>query len=152
MFTKEPTEVLDYQIDWSDWLGSLTISTSAWSVPSVITKVTDDKTSTTTLIRLSGGTWGEIYELFNTIVASDGEIEIRSIPVAIQRSVAYCSPLEVRRRTFGGAGSGGSATKAALSDAELEALIEQAHCLYDLDCGVTEGYFSPAPIPIATSR
>jgi hypothetical protein len=152
VFNKEPTEVLDYEIDWSDWLAGLTISTSSWTIPAGITNVADSNTTTKTLIRLSGGTWGEVYELFNTIIASDGETETRSILIRIQRSVAYCSPIEVRRRMFGGSGSGGSATKAALSDAELDALIEQASRMFDLECGVPEGYFNPAPIPIATEQ
>lgn len=153
MFTKEPTEELDFGINWSDWLGSLTISASSWSAPSGITIVTNSIDGPNTIVRLSGGTWGETYELFNTITASpDSEIETRSLVIGIQRSVAYCSTLEVRRRMFGGSGAGGSATKAALSDAELEALIEQASRMFDLGCGVPEGYFNPAPIPIATER
>jgi len=151
VFTKEPTEVLDYQIDWSDWLGALTISSSSWSVPSGITKVTDDKTATSTLIRLSGGTWGEVYELSNTITAGS-ESETRSFLIRIQRSVGYCSPIEVRRRAQGGAGAGGSATTNSLTPAELEALIEQASRMFDLECGVPERYFNPVEIPIATTK
>jgi hypothetical protein len=52
----------------------------------------------------------------------------------------------------GGSGAGGSATTTALPPAELEALIEQASRIIDLECGVPEGYFNPAPIPIATSK
>lgn len=152
MFTKEPTESLDYEIDWADWLGSLTIASSSWSVPSGITQVSATNNSTTTTIRLFGGTWGETYEIFNTITASDGETEPRSILIRIQRSVAYCTTGEVRRRMSGGARAGGSATTTALPPAELEALIEQASRMIDLECGVAEGYFNPAPIPIATSK
>jgi len=152
MFTKEPTEVRIFQIDWLDWLGSLTISTSVWSVPSGITNDSDTNTTTATQIQLSGGTWGATYELTNTITASNGEVETRTLIVTIQRSVSYCTPLEVRRRMFGGSGSGGSATTTALPQAELEALIEQASRMFDLVCGVSPGYFNAAPIPIATSR
>ena len=152
MFTKEPTEVLDRGIGWSDWLEGRTIASSSWSSPSGITIVTNSISGTDTIARFSGGTWDEIYEVFNTIVASDGETETRSILVRIQRSVAYCTPIEVRRRMFGGSGSGGSATKNALSDSELQDLIEQASRMFDLECGVPEGYFNPAPIPIATEQ
>jgi hypothetical protein len=152
MFTKEPTEELNFGINWSDWLGSLTITSSSWSSPSGITIVTSSIDGPSTMVRLSGGTWGETYELSNTIIASNTESETRSIIIRIQRSVAYCSSLEVRRRMFGGSGSGGSATKTALSDAELDALIEQASRMFDLECGVPEGYFNPAPIPIATEK
>jgi hypothetical protein len=152
MFNKEPSEVLDYEIDWTDWLGTLIIITSSWAAPTGITIGTDSHTTTKTLVRLSGGTWSETYELFNTIVANNGETETRSLVINMQRSVAYCSPIEVRRRMFGGPGSGGSATKTALPDAELQDLIEQASRMFDLECGVPEGYFNPAPIPIATER
>lgn len=152
MFLKEPTEVLDYRIDWSDWLDGLTISTSTWAVPSGVTSEDETNTSTITLIRLSGGTWGETYELQNAIVASNGESETRSILIKIQRSVAYCTPTEVRRRMSGGSGSGGSATEAALPSAELEALIEQASRMFDLECGVPEGYFNPVAIPVPTEQ
>jgi hypothetical protein len=58
--------------------------------------------------------------------------------------VTYCSKTEVRRRAFGGSGSGGSATTTALSDDELDALIEQASRFFDLECGVEPGYFEAA--------
>lgn len=152
MFNKEPQEVKTFTIDWSDWLGALTISTSTWSIPSGITNDADSNTANTTLITLSGGTWGETYELSNTITASNGEVETRWLIVRIQRSVSYCTPLEVRRRMFGGSGPGGSATATALTPAELEALIEQASRMFDLECCVPEGYFNPSPIPIATEQ
>lgn len=158
MFFKEPTEVLTYSIDWSDWLGTLTaspltIASSTWSIPAGITNDSDTNTTNTTLITLSGGTWGETYELSNTITASNGEVETRWIIVRIQRSVAYCTPVEVRRRAASGPSSGStSATVTALTPAELEALIEQASRMFDLECGVPEGYFNPVPIPVATTK
>lgn len=155
MFNKEPQEVKTFTIDWSDWLGNLTISTSTWSIPAGITNDADSNTTTTTLITLSGGTWGATYELSNTITAISGSVvesETRNFLVRIQRSVSYCTPLEVRRRMFGGQGSGGSATVNALPPAELEALIEQASRMFDLECCVPEGYFNPSPIPIATEQ
>lgn len=152
MFFKEPTEVASFSIDWSDWLGALTISTSTWSLPAGITNDSDTNTTTTTLITLSGGTWGETYELSNTITASNGEVETRWIIIRIQRSVFYCTPLEVRRRAAGGGGAGSSATVTALPAAELEALIEQASRMFDLECGVPEGYFNPVPIPVAATK
>jgi len=152
LFTKEPTEELDFSIGWADWLGLLTIASSSWSGPAGITIIDDEFSTTSTTVKLAGGTWGEIYELENTIIASDGQTEIRSFLIRIQRSVAYCSSTEVRRRMFRGAGAGGSATTNALPPAELEALIEQASRMFDLECGVPEGYFNPAPIPIATEK
>lgn len=145
MLTKEPTEVLDYSIEWTDWLNGLTISTSTWSVPSGITEDTSSISGTRTLIRLSGGTWAATYEITNTIVASNGETETRSFKVKIQRSVSYCSTSEFRRRAT-------QATVATLPSAELEDLIEQASRMFDLECGVPPGYFNPPLYPTATTR
>lgn len=152
MFTKEPGEVTTLSLDWSDWLGALTISSSTWIVPAGITNEADTSNTQSTFIKLSGGTWGETYELSNTITAGT-ETETRQLLVRIQRSVAYCTPLEVRRRAASGPSSGStSATVTALTPAELEALIEQASRMFDLECGVPERYFNPVEIPVATSK
>lgn len=71
-FEKDTDEVLDFQIDWSTWLGSDTISTSTWTVPSGITKNSDTNTTTTATIWLSGGVVGEVYEVQNRIVTDGG--------------------------------------------------------------------------------
>lgn len=59
----------------------------------------------------------------------------------------YCSTTEVRRRMFGGAGAGGTATVTALPEEELRDLIEQASRFFDLECGVEIGYFEAAFYP-----
>lgn len=73
---KDPQEVLDYTLDWSERLGSDTISTSAWSFAvdpdGALDIDTDSKTSTTTTVWLSGGTLLEVYELTNHIVTAGG--------------------------------------------------------------------------------
>jgi hypothetical protein len=157
MLFKEPTETRDLGISWVDWLVDingvpLTISTSSWSAPAGITVVDDSIDGSTTIVRVSGGTWAETYELSNTIVASNGETETRSLLLRIQRSVGYCTPLEVRRRAAGPTGSGSTATEFSLPNAELEALIEQASRIFDRACGVPECWFNPVAIPIATNK
>lgn len=82
-FTKDPDAVLDYQIDWSAWLGSDTIATSSWIVPDGITKASDTKTTTTATIWLSGGTLGQSYTLLNRIATAGGRTEDRSIVIGI---------------------------------------------------------------------
>jgi len=83
-FTKDPDATLDYQIDWSDWLDSDTISTSTWTVPSGITKDSDTASTTATTIWLSGGTAGESYELVNQIVTAAGRTDDRTITVIVK--------------------------------------------------------------------
>lgn len=152
MFTKEPQETSDFQIDWSDWLGELTISSSTWTAPSGITIDEDDFTNTLTRLRVSDGEWGQVYEPENTITASNGESETRSLLISIQRFVQYVSSSEVRRRAGPKSGAGTSATISALPNDELDALIEQASRMFDQLCGVPSGYFNPVAIPIPTSK
>ncbi len=66
-FEKGPNEVLDFKFDWSDWLGSDTISTSSWVVPNGITKDSDTNDTTSTTIWLSGGVLGNKYTVLNRI-------------------------------------------------------------------------------------
>lgn len=70
---KDPDEVLDYALDWSNVLETgETISTSTWTVPSGITDSSASISGSTTRIWLSSGTSGTVYSVTNKIVTSDG--------------------------------------------------------------------------------
>jgi len=85
-FTKDPQAVLDYAVDWSDWLASgETISTSTWAVPSGVTKDSDSSTTTKATIWLSGGTAGEDYDLVNHVITSSSREDDRTITVAVRQ-------------------------------------------------------------------
>ena len=83
-FTKDPNATLDYQINWSLWLGTDTIVTSTWVVPTGITRVSDSNGTTTTTIWLSGGTVSHDYELTNRIVTAAGRTEDRTITIQLR--------------------------------------------------------------------
>jgi hypothetical protein len=83
-FVKDPDAVLDYQIDWSSWLDSDTISTSDWTVPSGLTEDSASNTTTTATIWLSGGTEGETYTVINEIVTAGGRTDNRSIYIRVE--------------------------------------------------------------------
>jgi hypothetical protein len=86
-FDKDPHEVLDYQIDWSEWLDGDTpdtIDTSTWHVPDGITMDTDANTTTTATIWLSGGTAGEVYTVTNHITTAGGRTGERSINIKVK--------------------------------------------------------------------
>lgn len=153
-YNKENPSVTDYEIDWTGWLDGRTITTSTWSIDPTagITIVASSNTTVLATVRLSGGTWGQTYIATNHIVASDAEEEERTITIKIQQAQDYCTTTEVRRRMFGGSGSGGSATTTALPDAELEALIEQASRMFDTVCGVESGFFGGPAFPFATDK
>lgn len=77
---KDPDAVLDFAIDWSDWLAAgETIATSAWTTPAGITEDSETETGTVATIWLSGGTDGEDYEATNEIVTTDARTDNRTL-------------------------------------------------------------------------
>lgn len=71
---KDPDEVKDYDVNWSDLLGTDTISSSAWSVVSGSGLTIDSNSTTTTVTKvwLSAGTAGTDYTLLNRVVTAGG--------------------------------------------------------------------------------
>lgn len=81
---KDPDAVLDYAIDWSDWLGTADfISTSMWTDPGEIVTDGDDFDATSATIWLSGGVSGNAYEFNNTITTDRGRTEQQSLVVVV---------------------------------------------------------------------
>jgi len=83
VFRKDVDAILDYQIDWSDWLGSDTIATSTWTIPSGITQDSATNTNTTATVWLSGGTAGTAYTLTNRITTAAGRTQDQSIVILV---------------------------------------------------------------------
>ena len=83
-FVKDPEAVLDYQIDWTDWLDSDTISTSVWTVPAGITKDSDSKTTEVSTIWLSGGTAGQTYAIECKITTAGSRTDERTIYIEVR--------------------------------------------------------------------
>jgi len=83
--SKDPSSILDYGFDWTDWLAGDTITTSAWSVsPAGLTAVTNSKNGGVTTVWLSGGTVGQTYQVVNSVITALGRIDQRTLLVAIQ--------------------------------------------------------------------
>lgn len=82
-WTKDPNGILPYTVDWSEWLGTDTLATSAWTVPSDITQVTASLTTTTATIVLSGGTSGTSYQFVNRITTAAGLTDDRTIQINV---------------------------------------------------------------------
>ncbi|MDP3855334.1 hypothetical protein [Phenylobacterium sp.] len=82
---KDPNAVLDYQLNWDaigdSWLNGDTISAATWTVAAGITKDSDDRTTTTTRIWLSGGTAGQTYVVSCRIMTAGGRVEDRSFRI-----------------------------------------------------------------------
>ena len=84
-FDKDPDAVLDYAVDWEDWLGGDTIASSSWTVPAGITKDSDTHDDTTATVWVSGGAAGETYRLVNHIETAAGREEDRSIFIVVKQ-------------------------------------------------------------------
>jgi hypothetical protein len=77
----DPDANLDYGCDWSDWLPTgATIATSVWTVtPTGPILSADSKSTTATVVWVSGGTAGMVYTLTNRITDSASRVDDRSI-------------------------------------------------------------------------
>lgn len=62
-FPKDPSEVLDYTIDWESYLAGDAIATVTWTVPAGINQTSAMYSRTTTTIWLAGGTAGTLYNI-----------------------------------------------------------------------------------------
>lgn len=83
MRAKDPDSVLSYGIDWQLWLGAGIILTSAWTVPTGLTKVSESNTDKATAIVLSGGTIGASYDVTNIITTVAGLTDSRTIRIPV---------------------------------------------------------------------
>jgi hypothetical protein len=83
---KDPDDILDYYVDWSNALDEEgdTISSSTWIIPTGITKNSDTKADLVSAIWLSGGTIGQRYSLTNRIVTSGGRTMDQTVKIKIK--------------------------------------------------------------------
>ena len=82
-FTKDPDEVLDFTRDWSPFLGTDTIASSAFVVPTGLTKGLETNDTTTATVWLSGGTNHAVYIVTNRITTAAGRTADRSWLITI---------------------------------------------------------------------
>jgi hypothetical protein len=77
---KDPGSVLDYTVDWTDWLADVsdTISTSSVTA-SGITKDSSNNTTAKVTAWLSGGTAGQMPSATYRIVTTGGRTDERTI-------------------------------------------------------------------------
>ena len=82
---KDPESVLDYTINWANWLSSGdTIATSTYTVPTGITADSVSNTTTTATVKLSSGTAGTNYVIKNSITTGNGLTCVRRFTVKVQ--------------------------------------------------------------------
>lgn len=81
--TKDPQDVLDFKIDWSQLVGADTIVSSVWEVPEVFVASQESINGAVTVVWLSGGAVGT-YKIKNTITTSAGRVYDRSVVLPVQ--------------------------------------------------------------------
>lgn len=92
MPTKDPSERLDYEVDWgTHWLvGEDTISSSSWVLSTIeddaspLTLDVDSFTDTTATAWISGGTSGRRYTVTNHVATNAGREGERSFPITVK--------------------------------------------------------------------
>lgn len=84
-FDKDPQAVLDYMIDWTDWLDGDTISASSWTLSGAgLTQTSNSFTDTTATVWLSAGTNFEIYKVTNHITTDGGRQNDRTLTITVK--------------------------------------------------------------------
>lgn len=86
-FYKQPTEVLDYDADYSDWMPtSDTITSKTVTCESGLTVDSSTFNVSTHVVKawISGGTDGEIYKVTVTIVTTGGRTKVHEYNVRIR--------------------------------------------------------------------
>lgn len=82
---KQPTEVLDYDFDYSAWLVITDeISAATITVPSGITLDSYSFTDTVVKIWLSGGTDGETYKITCLVTTSAGRKKEKELRIKVK--------------------------------------------------------------------
>jgi hypothetical protein len=81
---KDPNEVLDYAIDWSQRLAGDIIDTSTFTVPTGIVMNSQSKTNTMTTVWLSGGSEGVTYDILNRIVTNGGRTMDQTVELRVK--------------------------------------------------------------------
>ncbi len=82
---KDPQAILDYNIDWNDWLvNGDTISSSSWTLSTGITLQSSSVSNGITTAFISGGTIGTIYYATNRVDTTQGRRDERTITLVVE--------------------------------------------------------------------
>lgn len=82
--SKDPDEVLDYELDWEPRLGDDTLATVTWTVPAGLTKTDEDISGAIAVLWLSGGTVGESYTIACRAVTAGGRTYDETLRLAVR--------------------------------------------------------------------
>ena len=85
---KGELSVLNIGLDWSQWLGADTITTSEWTTDVELTLSRKQNTTTTTACYVAGGILNKVYQITNKITTLDGKVDSRFITIVIDNESA----------------------------------------------------------------
>lgn len=83
-YFKDPNALLDYTVDWSEWLGGDSITSSSWIVPAGLVLTDESHTTHTATAWISGGTPPSSYRVTNRIVTAGGRSDDRSLTFRLE--------------------------------------------------------------------
>ena len=78
-YIKDPDAVLDYALDWAEWLGADTIQGVTWIVSTGLTLTAKSHTATTATVWLAGGTVGATYAVTCRVTTALARTDDRTI-------------------------------------------------------------------------
>lgn len=82
--TKDPDDILDYALDWTEWLDGDTLNNATWTILSgSVVKQSDTIAGNRAVIWLSGGTSGQNCRLLCRITTIGGRTkdQVVNLPV-----------------------------------------------------------------------
>jgi hypothetical protein len=83
-FIKDPSDVLDYDWDFTEWLGTDTIALYSFSVPPGLINQSDSRSGGVTKVFLAGGSTGQTYTVSCQITTLTGRTLERSLKIKIK--------------------------------------------------------------------
>ena len=87
-FVKSPAGNLDYEFDWSEWLGGDNIEVSSFTVDAGVTVESQSHTQKVVTVWLSGGEMYHVYGVRCSIHTQGGRIDHRTAMLTIKEGSA----------------------------------------------------------------
>jgi hypothetical protein len=98
-YSKDPTTTRSYTLDYAEHLAAgATIQTSTWTVPAGLTLVSSSNTATSTEVKISGGTSGTVYAIYNDVHTSDDLSERRAIILQVVDAAFIGEPSDLEKQ------------------------------------------------------
>lgn len=84
---KDPDDLLDYGINWAQFLGPDVITASTWQIaPDGLTESASSFSPQIATIWLSGGDVNQVYSVTNRIVTAAGRIVDQTVQIKISQN------------------------------------------------------------------